>query len=408
MRQRLLRSTLAIALVAVVTLGVPLLLLARHEVWSSARESLAQQATSIAAGLEDELDAGRPVDLARFVSAQPDRRIEVVTPAGRRLYAGPEIRGERLAETVRAGRSSVTVLRDAEPVAHRADEVTLLVTGLALLGVACAVALALAQARRLSRPLSELLDRADALGRGEFDQPSWQSGIEEIDGVATVLDRSGRDIAAMLDLQRHFASDAAHQLRTPLTGIGLRLDELADSPDTRVRREAENALAQVERLDAVITALLARASGDAAAPTLVDLGALLPVECEPWSVALREQGRDLVISTGPDLLVKARREHVAGVVSCLLDNALHHGRGTVTVTAALQPERVLVSVRDEGDGVPSELRARVFDRRFSGSDGTGIGLSLARSLAMTEGGVLSLASGSEFVLDLPRARAEQR
>ena len=77
MKGRLLRSTLTIALVAVVTLGVPLLLLARHEVFSSARESLRQQATSVAAGVEDRLDEGLPVGLdsvRRCLSRQAHRR----------------------------------------------------------------------------------------------------------------------------------------------------------------------------------------------------------------------------------------------------------------------------------------------------------------------------------------------
>ncbi len=328
----------------------------------------------------------------------------MVTSTGERLSAGPVLSGSLLQATVRVGTSTVVVAAERTPVVNRAREATILVGGLALLAVATAVALALAQARRLTRPLSELLDRADALGRGQFDQPPLHSGIEEIDGVSRVLDRSAQDIAAMIDLQRHFAGDAAHQLRTPLTGIGLRLDELTGIGDQRVRREAEDALAQVDRLDRVITSLLARARGDAAPPTLLDLSALLIEEGEPWTRALQAQGRDLVLTSPSQVWIKARREHVAGIISCLLDNALRHGVGEVRLTAQTASREVIVHVSDEGSGVPVELSGQVFDRRFSSNDGTGIGLSLARSLAVAEVGRLTLAAGSEFLLSLPQAQ----
>jgi signal transduction histidine kinase len=404
MRYRLLRSTLAIALVAVVTLGVPLVLVARHQVWTSARDTLRQQAVSVAAGLEDQLDARRPVNLTRYAEALHGRRIVVVTAAGERSEAGPPPSGPVLQASVTVTGNTITVQAEKGQTVTRVREVTLLVVGLALLAVATAVGLALRQARRLTRPLSELLDRADALGHGQFSPAVVDSGIPEIDGISRVLERSARQLGTMIELQRDFASDAAHQLRTPLTGIGLRLDELSRLGDAAARQEAEAALAQVERLDRVISALLARARGDAADPTSVDLAALLEHESEVWSHALAARGRHLTVAVDPALVVRARKDHLAGVLSCLLDNALHHGAGHVALTGRGTPTGIEVSVTDEGLGVPGDLVERVFDRRVSGSHGTGIGLALARSLAAAEGGTLSLSRSepSRFVLTLPR------
>jgi len=271
-----------------VTLGVPLLLVARHQVWTSTRDTLRQQAVSVAAGLEDQLDAHRPVDLTRYAEALPNRRIVVVTSTGQRRTAGARLSGQLLSASVTVTGSTITVQTERGPTANRSREVTLLVVGLALLAVATAVALALRQARRLTRPLSELLHRADALGHGEFSPAAVVSGIPEIDGISRVLERSAQQLGTTIALQRDFASDAAHQLRTPLTGIGLRLDELSRIGDAAVREEAEDALAQVERLDRVITALLARAKGDTADPSLFDLGQLLVQETETWTRALVE------------------------------------------------------------------------------------------------------------------------
>jgi signal transduction histidine kinase len=401
MRNRLLRSTLTIALVAVVTLGVPLLLVARHQVWASARDTLRQQAVSVAAGIEDQLDARRPVGLSRYAEALPHRRIVVVTSSGARSTVGPVLTGQVIASTVTVTGNTITVQAERGPIVTRAREVTALVAGLALVAVAAAVGLALRQARRLTRPLSELLDRADALGHGEFRPTSVVSGIPEIDGISRVLERSAQQLGTMIELQRDFASDAAHQLRTPLTGIGLRLDELSRIGDAAGRVEAEDALAQVERLDRVITALLARARGDAADPTLVDLATMLDHEAEPWARALAGQGRELTLAVEPGMVVRARRDHLAGVVSCLLDNALQHGAGTVRLTGRRTRIGAQVEVVDGGGGVPVELAAQVFDRRVSGSHGTGIGLALARSLAAAEGGALTLVGSNCFVLTLP-------
>lgn len=407
MKSRLLRSTLAIAFVAVVTLGVPLLLVARHQVWTSARDALRQQAVSVAAGLEDQLDARRPVDLRRYAEALPRRHIVVVTASGARTSAGPVLTGRVLQASVTVTGNTITVQAQRQPTVTRAREVTLLVLGLALLAVATAVALALRQAQRLTRPLSELLDRADALGHGEFSPSVVESGIPEIDGISRVLERSARQLGTVIELQRDFASDAAHQLRTPLTGIGLRLDELSRIGDAEVRQEADDALAQVERLDRVISALLARARGDAADPTVIDVASLLEHEAEAWARALAEKGRELTVDVAPGLVVRARREHLAGVLSCLLDNALQHGAGRVALVGRRTPAGVQVGVTDEGPGVPAELAAHVFDRRVSGSHGTGIGLALAHSLAAAEGGELTLG-GTEptrFVLTLPLVEA---
>src|SRR5438105_2102024 len=305
MRSRLLRSTLAIALVAVVTLGVPLLLLARHEVFSSARETLREQASSVAAGVEDRLDEGLPVGLDRYADAFHGRRIIVLGPNGERTAAGPALTGPLLQAAVRSSGYTITVQARRSSTVSRAREYSLLVVGLALLAVVTAVGLALRQARRLAEPLSGLVERADALGRGDFAPQPVSSGIAEIDTVSHVLERSGRQIAAMMEQQRNFASDAAHQLRTPLTGIGLRLEELGRIGDADVRQEAEDAQAQVERLDRVISALLARARGDAAAPVLLDLGELVDREAPVWAHALEQQGRELRLDVTAGLVVRA-------------------------------------------------------------------------------------------------------
>jgi len=152
-RRRLLVSTLAIAVACVVMLGLPLAILARHQVYTSARDRIREQAASVATGLEDRLDARQPVDLSRFPRLLPDRRIVVRAPDGSTTKAGPAIEGRPLSATVNVADYSVTVQTDREPIAHRADVLTLLVAGIGVLAMLAAAGLALGQARRLARPV---------------------------------------------------------------------------------------------------------------------------------------------------------------------------------------------------------------------------------------------------------------
>ena len=406
MRRRLLASTLGIALVCVAVLGVPLVLLARHQVWTSARDRVREQAASVATGLEDRLDVGQPVQLEHFLSLMPQRRIIVHPAHGPTVAAGTTPAGPVLQATVHVSDSRVTVQAAQAPVVTRAREVTLVVIGLAVLATAAAVTLALWQARRVARPIAELVGRADALGRGAFAGTALASGVPEIDHVSEVLERSARQVGNLVELQREFASDAAHQLRTPLTSIGLHLDEISTLGCEDVRIEADEALAQVERLNAVISSLLARARGDSADPTVVDLRELIQDGTPPWARVLERDGRQLIVDGDRNVRVLARRAHVLSVMSSLLDNAVMHGSGTVTIAVRRSQDVANIIVRDEGPGVPPELAPHIFDRQVSGNRGTGIGLALAHALAAAESGTLRLSeqSPAEFVFSLPVAR----
>src|SRR5512146_1953011 len=366
MRRRLVGSMLAIALVCVAMLGVPLAVLARRQVWTSARDRLREQAAGIATGLENRLEAGQPINLHRYLALMPGRRIVVGPAGGTRLVAGPRLSGPVLQATVVAADETITVQASKQEAFVRAREVTLVVAGLAVLAMLAAVGLALWQARRVGQPIAELVTRADALGHGKSAAP-LTSGMPEIDRISRVLERSARKIGALVELQREFAADAAHQLRTPLTSIGLHLDEISSIGDEPVQAEAEQALARVERLNAVITALLARARGDAVEPTIVDLTELVTDASDPWKRILAQHDRRLVVDVTAGATVFARRDHLHGVLASLLDNAVSHGEGTVTVAVDRAGASVRLRVRDEGPGVPAEIAAHIFERRVSGN-----------------------------------------
>ena len=149
--------------------------------------------------------------------------------------------------------------------------------------------------------------------------------------------------------------------------------------------------------------MLARARGDSAAPTDVDLGNLASHSAATWERVLAAADRELVVDVEPRVIVSAREAHLLAVLGSLLDNAVAHGSGTVSVRLTRRGRTAQLVVGDQGPGVPVELLTTVFERRVSGNHGTGIGLSLARSLTAAEGGELTVSPDhpAEFVMTLP-------
>ena len=266
------------------------------------------------------------------------------------------------------------------------------------------------QARRLTRPMLELARAADLLGSGAARPLGRRYGLPELDRVAEGLDGSAQRIAELLSAERAFAVDASHQLRTPLTALSMRLEEMiaaANYPDV-VREEGAAALAQTERLAEVVGQLLGRARRSVSgAPALASVDDIVAQQVVEWDPAFRRVGRKLEVSGEKGLLAYVTPGSAAQVIATLLDNALVHGAGTVTIRTSQTPRSVVVEVRDEGKGVPPELVPRIFERSVSGTPGgTGLGLSLARTMAAADGGqvVLVRPRPAVFARVLPACR----
>jgi signal transduction histidine kinase len=407
-RRRLVTSTAAIALASVIVLGVPLGLVEAARVRSDATARLEREADAVASAIDDRLEAGQallPSALQRFV--RPGHRVVIVTQAGRRVTVGAPVRGE--VTRVRSGTSqSATVVAEA-PASDASDRVArewLLIAALGIGGVAAAVALAYIQARRLARPLESLASTSTRLGDGDFSTRAGRFSIPEVDALAHVLDVSAVRIARLVAREREFSANASHQLRTPLTALRLRLEELAMRParDDDAAAEVEAALAEVDRLETTIAGLLAYAreasAGDA---TTLDLAELTRRHADAWGVLFRRAGRALDVDAPAAVTVTASAAALGQVLDVLLDNALTHGGGRTVVMVADDGHRARIAVEDEGPGVPAEAAARIFERGASDGGGTGIGLHLAQVLASSEGGRLALSSHAppRFELTLP-------
>ncbi len=408
MQRRLLVSTLAVAVAAVLLLGLPLAFVLSRLRVSEASQQLRRDATTLATGLQERVDAGLPPDADGVARSLTDRYVVIIQRGGARTVGG--LRPPRH-DTISGQDSTrdftVTVAADDSFVNGEVSDGVVMIASLALLAVAVAVGLAVLQARRLSRPMQELASAADRLGSGDARPLGRRYGVPELDRVAEGLDGSAQRINNLLAAERDFAVDASHQLRTPLTALSMRLEEMvaaANYPDV-VREEGAAALAQTERLAEVVGQLLGRASRSVSgAPSLASVDDIVAQQVVEWEPAFRRVSRKLEVTGEKGLYAYATPGSASQVIATLLDNALVHGAGEVTIRTSQTPRSVVIEVRDEGKGVPQELVPRIFERSVSGAPGgTGLGLSLARTVAAADGGqvVLVRPRPAVFALFLP-------
>ncbi|WP_063736092.1 ATP-binding protein [Streptomyces sp. RTd22] len=394
MRRRLINSTLAVVLVVIAVFGVSLVIVETRTIENSAQESVSSDAVRLVSIVDSRLLGGEGVTHKVLrEQIEPGRYALITIPnhpdveIGKRpegSVISSEERGEQ-GETVRVEASRTTVSREI-------GRTMLIILAVALLAVLAAVFLAVRQAHRLSAPLTDLAETAERLGSGDPRPRHRRYGVPELDRVADVLDASAERIARMLTAERRLAADASHQLRTPLTALSMRLEEitLTDDPET-VKEEASIALGQVERLTDVVQRLLTNSrdprSGSAVA---FDLDEVVKQQIEEWRPASRSEGRAIVRSGKKGLRAVGTPGAVAQVLATLIENSLMHGDGTVALRTRVTGNQAVVEVTDEGPGVPPDLGARVFERTVSGRNSTGLGLAVARDLAEADGGRLEL------------------
>ncbi|PKQ25502.1 MAG: sensor histidine kinase [Actinobacteria bacterium HGW-Actinobacteria-4] len=415
MRRRVLQATISALAVAVVLLGIPLAVLAAQLVRSDAERDLDLRTATAARTLDVRYLAGEDITnetLGAYLSGRPGSPtyISVTFPDQTKFEAGvepsPAISDSHVTD------SGLIVLMYIAwwDVFWEAARAVGIVFSVGVFAVIAGMLMATWQANRLSAPLVYLAASAELLGAGQVRPSLKKSGVEEIDLVAEELARSADRMGARLAAERQFAADASHQLRTPLTALSMRLEEIAStSTQGEVRSEAEASLEQVERLVGVVDDLLGRSRRALGAGTeLVMLDEVFDQQREEWAATFVKAGRRLVIND-TDATVFATPGGLAQVLATLIENSLKHGDGTTVVSARESGANhaIVIEVRDDGAGVPEELAPRIFEREVTGGKGTGLGLALARDLVTADGGRLELsqrvpAAFAIFLQGVPR------
>ncbi|WP_250405336.1 ATP-binding protein [Streptomyces cellostaticus] len=404
MRRRLIQSTLAVVLVVIAVFGVSLVIVETRTITSSAQERVESEAARLASIVDSRILAEENVNSEVLRNPVSKDQYAVISVPGRTpIEIGSKPEGDVIQATQRGEEGETVTVQEPRSAVTREVGRTLLIIGLvALLAVVAAVLLAVRQANRLASPLTDLAETAERLGSGDPRPRHKRYGVPELDRVADVLDSSAERIGRMLTAERRLAADASHQLRTPLTALSMRLEEitLTDDPDT-VKDEATIALTQVERLTDVVQRLLTNARDPRIGSAVTfDLDEVIQQQLAEWRPAYRSAGRAVVSSGKRHLHAVGTPGAVAQVLAALIENSLMHGGGTVALRTRVTGNQAVVEVTDEGPGVPADLGARIFERTISGRNSTGIGLAVARDLAEADGGRLELLQAAPPVFGL--------
>jgi signal transduction histidine kinase len=209
-------------------------------------------------------------------------------------------------------------------------------------------------------------------------------------------------MASTLRGQREFVANASHQLRTPLTGLRLRLEAAAlKSKDPEVERELSAAEHETERLARLLSELLALAGGgERPAAEQLDVEETIEAAAARWQGPAERTGHELAVELGPPAVVAASKADLAAILDNLTENALNYSPAGSTVTLTWESDGATVrfAVLDEGPGLAPDEGERVFQRFYRGSasaggaSGTGLGLAVVESLAARWGGEVTLAN----------------
>jgi signal transduction histidine kinase len=265
-----------------------------------------------------------------------------------------------------------------------------------------------------ARRIAETRDPGRSLPRSPADDEVAELGTT-LQDMLDNLEASRSETEEALARQRQFVADASHELRTPLTSILANLELLVEVLDGERREAAHSALRSSQRMRRLVgdLLLLARADANRTLPhEPTDVGqVLVDAAAELGPLA---DGHELSVEARPSV-VDGSRDELHRMALNLMENAVRHTPpGTrVYATVGQRNGEVVVTVEDDGPGVPEELREHVFERFVRGEgdrgNSSGLGLSIVRAVAESHGGRVDLEDarpGARFVVHLPRAAEE--
>jgi two-component system, OmpR family, sensor kinase len=452
LRLRLVLALAYVLLLAIVALEVPLALNLRQRIDDEVRSQARAQADVTAATSADLLarpDRVHLADVAASAAASVRGRVVVVDRRGRVLVdsagpgelgsdfsARPEIaaalRGRRTQRTRHSATLNADLLATAVPIVSRgapvgAVRVTQSVAavnravwrstlGLALIGLLVlllGLAATLVIAEQVARPVRRLDASARRVAGGDLAVRARVEGSAEQRSLARSFNEMTARLARLIEAQRHFVADASHQLRTPLTGLRLRLEEArAASGDPTAREQLDAGMREVDRLaDMVEELLVLSRAGERAQPgELVALGEAAARAVERWEATAAERDQRVRLAERAPGAAWCAPADLDRVLDVLIENALRYSpEGTEVAVSAIDSR---LEVADQGPGIGSDEAEDVFARFHrgragrTGPSGTGLGLAIARELAAGWGAEVTLEDrpegGTRALVSFPR------
>lgn len=443
LRARLIAAFAYVLVLVIVALAVPLSLNLSKRVDAEIRAEAVGQAQLVAASASGRLDD--PDELDRLAARSSERvggRVVIVGIRGRLLadsageglenedYATrPEIaaalrgetdQGERRSDdldqdllytavpVVSNGRrvGAVRVTQSVDAVNEEVRNDTLALVGVGAIALVLGLVVASVLAGSLSRPLRGLAATARRIARGDLDARAEIEGPTEQREVAAAFNDMTERLAQALAAQREFVANASHQLRTPLTGLKLRLEAAGlQSDDPQVESELAAAEREADRLAKLLDELLtlARDADRPATGTEIGLREAAEAAEERWAGPAAQAGHRLELAGGPEVCVVSSAHDLAIVLDNLIENALNYSPdgSRVKVEWSAGDGGARLAVLDEGPGVGPDEDGHLFERFYRGeagrrgAPGTGLGLAIVETLARRWGGSARIANRPE-------------
>jgi signal transduction histidine kinase len=463
LRKRLILSYIGLVVVVLALLEVPLGLLAAHHERGLTVNQAERDANGMAAIASDVVGRQPATELANLVRHYRDitgGEVAVVDASGRLIGTsdpdrdtddGVSRQGLQLVQAALQGRTSgIYGADEGDPEAIAAapivadnrtlgavlvgipaeateDQVHKIWLALGLFGfgtVVLTAVVALLLARSMTRPLARLEQSVADLAGGHLDSRADPlAGPREIRTLSAEFNAMAARLRELIEAQNRFVSDASHQLRSPLTALRLRLENLeaasVGSPSSG--RSAEGIAAasrEVSRLSRIVDGLLTlgRAGARPEERRVVDVTDVVAERCDAWGPLADERGVALLTDLASGRRTKTRL--VAGDLEQILDNLLANALDAVSdggrVELSVRPtqdRQVEIHVVDDGPGMSEEERSRAFDRFWQGPDAgpgrSGLGLAIVRQLAVRNDAVVELRqaypAGIDAIVILPYA-----
>jgi signal transduction histidine kinase len=448
MTRRLVLSYVGLAFLILLVLEIPLAILAgRHEHDLTASQ-VEREASGLAAVTSEDVENGKFADLNAILGryhARTGGEIFVINP-GHQVVArsagdsdNDAVEDRGLVQSALSGRPATSFVSDegqpwaaaavplnvdgrpqgalllglaASSTERRIHEIWLALAGLALAVLVLTLLVGMLLARSLSRPLAHLESAVTQLGQGNLaTRARTDDGPPQVRSLATQFNHMAMRLAELVDAQSRFVADASHQLRSPLTALRLRLENLEADSDGPAADDMAAAGREVQRLSRVVDGLLTLNRAEGTTPELrpVDVGEVIEDRCEAWSALAEERRSHLYAELPVDDRPLVRL--VPGDLDQILDNLLANavdaspqgGRICVRL-AASEPGSIELHVIDEGPGMSSEDRRRAFDRFWqgpgAGRGNSGLGLAIVRQLVTRNDATVELRPAQPTGLDV--------
>jgi signal transduction histidine kinase len=286
-----------------------------------------------------------------------------------------------------------------------------------IIALVASIMLAYWLSRSVYKPLGEITQAADKIGRGEYSHRIKSTDTSEIGKLAGNFDRMAAEVEASRLKLRNFVADVSHELKSPLTAIQgfsqALLDGTAADKDTRTKAariindEAKRLRRQVdELLD------LSKLQSDQFKMNFnrIDLNDVLKQSVELFNLPASDKSVTLNLNAAPGLWVNGDPDRLEQVFNNLLDNAVKNSPSftEISVTARREGNRIVASIADQGPGIDLDALPRVFDRFYQVTGvrtGVGLGLAITREIVLAHSGTIKVnsapGSGAEFVVNLP-------